>query len=164
MVALPLIILMQFTSFIKNILLIDDDQDDCYLFTDAVKKSFPSISVTIANDFIEGMVSLTTNKPDIIFLDLNMPFKNGLDALTELKSDEAFQNIPVVIFSSSDYARDIKIGYERGAALYFSKPSSFEDLLLALQQILKKDWSKPAAITAQHFVNGVYERFSSETA
>ena len=66
MVALPLIILMQFTSFIKNILLIDDDQDDCYLFTDAVKKSFPSISVTIANDFIEGMASLTTNKPDII--------------------------------------------------------------------------------------------------
>jgi CheY-like chemotaxis protein len=155
---------MQVTTSIKTILLIDDDQDDCYLFTDAIKKSFPSISVAQANNFIEGIAYLTSATPDIIFLDLNMPFKNGLDALSELKSDESFRNIPVVIFSSSNYTRDVKTGYERGAALYFTKPSSFESLLLALQQILSKDWGKPAAITAQYFINGAYEAFSAEIA
>src|SRR5690349_14252762 len=133
---------------IRSILLVDDDQDDYFLFSEALKKTRLSISLCYSSNFLEAVAYLTTELPDIIFLDLNMPFKNGLDALTDLKAEENFRSIPVVIFSSSTYSRDVKVAYERGAALYFTKPSSFEALEAALAQILLKDWQKPALITA----------------
>lgn len=151
------------TTALSTILLIDDDQDDCYLFTDAVKKIFPSVVVVCTNNFLEAIAYLTSEKPQLIFLDLNMPFKNGLDALLEIKTQEDLRSIPIVVFSNSDYPKDIKLAYERGAALYFTKPPSFEDLSIGLQQILSKDWSRPAIITAKQFIDGKYEVFSLET-
>jgi CheY-like chemotaxis protein len=147
-------------STVNNILLVDDDEDDCYLFTFAAKKVIPFCSLTCTNNFLEAVSFLTTATPDIIFLDLNMPFKKGLDCLSELKRNEQFRNIPVVIFSTSDYPKDIKMAYERGAALYFIKPSSFDDLTLALKQILNKDWKRAPVITAQQFIDGQYKAFS----
>lgn len=155
---------MSTTHHISTILLVDDDQDDCYLFTDAIKKMFPGVNLVITNNFIEAIAYLTSDKPDIIFLDLNMPFKNGIESLAELKADSNFKSIPIVVFSNSDYPKDIKLSYEKGAALYFTKPSSFDDLVLGLQQILQKDWSRPAVITAKQFVDGKYEAFSLEAA
>src|SRR5687768_14853107 len=114
------------TTSIKTILLVDDDQDDYFLFGEALKKTGLSVSLSYSSNFLEAIAYLTTQLPDIIFLDLNMPFKNGLDALSDLQAEENFRSIPVVIFSSSTYSRDIKIAYERGAALYFTKPSSFD--------------------------------------
>jgi CheY-like chemotaxis protein len=152
------------TTSLNTILLVDDDQDDCYLFTDAIKKIFPAVNLVCTNNFIEAIAYLTSEKPDIIFLDLNMPFKNGIESLTELKADLNFKSIPVVVFSNSDYPKDIKLSYEKGAALYFTKPSSFDDLMLGLQQILNKDWNRPAVITAKQFVEGKYEAFMLEAA
>ena len=149
---------------IKSILLIDDDQDDYFLFDEALKNSGLNISLFHTSNFLEAVAHLTTRLPGIIFLDLNMPFKNGLDALIDLKADDIFRSVPVVIFSSSTYSRDIKLAYERGAALYFTKPSSFEDLVLALSQILSKDWQKPASVTAQYFLEGSYIPFVLEPA
>lgn len=151
------------TNFtIKSILLVDDDQDDYYLFNEALQKIGLPVSLSHSSNFLEAIAHLTTELPDIIFLDLNMPFKNGLDALTDLKADESFRSIPVVIFSSSTYAREIKLAYERGAALYFTKPTSFDDLMLALHQILAKNWQKPDFITARYFIDGSYTPFTLE--
>lgn len=155
---------MQLTSTsIKSILLVDDDQDDYYLFGEALKKTGFSISLSYSSNFLEAVAYLTTQLPDIIFLDLNMPFKNGLDALIDLKAEGNFRSIPVVIFSSSTYSRDIKIAYERGAALYFTKPSSFDTLAAALEQILLKNWQKPELITAQYFIDSSYIPFQPES-
>jgi CheY-like chemotaxis protein len=150
------------TTSIKSILLVDDDQDDYFLFGEALKKTGLSVSLSYSSNFLEAVAYLTTQLPDIIFLDLNMPFKNGLDALSDLQAEENFRSIPVVIFSSSTYSRDIKIAYERGAALYFTKPSSFDTLAAALEQILLKSWQKPALITAQYFIDGCYIPFQPE--
>lgn len=151
-------------SSVESILLIDDDQDDYYLFDEALKKSGLNVPLSYSSNFIEAVAHLTTQLPGIIFLDLNMPFKSGLDALVDLKSDESFRFIPIVIFSSSSYHRDINLAYERGAALYFTKPSSFENLMLALQQILSKNWEKPALITSRYFIDGSYIPFELEPA
>lgn len=150
------------TASINRILLIDDDEDDCFLFAEALKPSFPDIELDCAPDFLEASNYLINTKPDLIFLDLNMPYKNGLLALAELKSDEVFKQIPVIVFSSSDNPREIKQAYEKGAALYITKPIVFKELLLSLQQVLNKDWAKPAIITARYFVNGHYEAFKTE--
>lgn len=150
-------------SSIHTVLLIDDDHDDCYLFAEAIEKNFPAARLVTANNFLEAIAFLSLEKSDVIFLDLNMPLKNGFDALSELKVNEDFKEIPVIIFSNSDYAKDIKLAYEKGAALYFPKPSLFDNLLLGLKQILSKDWSCPAVITEKQFVNGKYEPFTLET-
>lgn len=147
---------------IKNILLIDDDQDDYFLFGEAIKKTTFSLAITHVPNFIEAMAYLFSRIPDLIFLDLNMPFKKGLDALLELKLNKSLQHIPVVIYSSSGYIRDIKTAYERGAALYFIKPSSFEELILSLTQIINKNWNDPKAITAGYLVDDVYVPFAAE--
>jgi CheY-like chemotaxis protein len=153
---------MSSITSISTILLIDDDQDDCYLFTDAIKNFLPNINLVTVNNFLEAIAYLTSEQPDIIFLDLNMPFKSGIESLAELKADQNFKTIPIVVFSNSDYPKDIKLSYEKGAALYFTKPSSFDDLLVGLQQILNKDWTRPAIITAKQFIEGKYEAFTLE--
>ena len=143
-------------------MLIDDDLDDRYLFTEALKDSFPSIAFDHAPDFLEAGDYLIKNKPEIIFLDLNMPYKNGFAALTELKADEVFKQIPVILFSSSDNPKEIKMAYEKGAALFITKPIVFKELVLILKQVLNKDWSRPAVITAEYFVDGCYRAFKAE--
>ncbi len=149
------------TAF-RRVLLIDDDQDDCYLFTEAIKSTFPAIELACVNNVIDIFPYLQIKSPEIIFLDLNMPFKNGFEFLSELRSHSQFNHIPVVIFSSSNYTKDIKLAYEKGAALYFTKPTSFEELSEAVQLILQMDWQKPAIITAQHYLDGNYQPFSLE--
>lgn len=145
---------------LQKILLIDDDPDDCYLFTDAIKSQFTSIDLSLINNVQLVPDYLQAKLPDLIFLDLNMPFKNGFEFLSDLKSDVRFSHIPVVIFSSSNYSKDIKLAYEQGAALYLVKPVSFEELSQALQQIILLDWKKPAVITAEHYIDGSYQPFS----
>ena len=148
---------------LNRILLIDDDEDDCFLFAEALKSSFPEVLLHCAPEFLEASNYLINTKPDLIFLDLNMPYKNGFVVLSELKNDEVFKQIPIIVFSSSDNPREIKQAYEKGAALYITKPIVFKDLLLALRQVLSKDWGKPAIITANYFVDGHYEAFKTET-
>ena len=150
------------TEQIKKILLVDDDPDDCYLLTEALTQLFSDISLDYVHHFLDAMEYLLTTRPDLIFLDLNMPYKNGFVALTELKADEVFRQIPVIVFSNSDNPRDIKLSYEKGAALYITKPISYKELLQSLQQVIEKDWSRPAAITAKYYINGQYHPFRSE--
>ena len=66
----------------------------------------------------------------------------------------------MVIFSSSNYNKDITAAYEQGAALYLIKPVSFEELSAALQHIIQLNWEKPAVITAAHYIEGSYQPFS----
>jgi CheY-like chemotaxis protein len=152
---------MSTTSNINKILLVDDDPDDCYLFTDAIKQCFPEMEISCVENFLEALSYLTTQTPDLIFMDLNMPFKNGFECLSELKANHAFRSIPVIIFSSSNYIRDIKQAYEKGAALYYTKPVSFEVLRNSLEQILNKNWQKPAIVTAEYFIEGEYQPFKN---
>ena len=143
-----------------KILLIDDDPDDCYLFNDAVSGIEASCELTCVNTFLEALFYLTTQTPSLIFLDLNMPFKNGFECLAELKAGDPFKEIPVIIFSSSSYQKDIQMAYEKGAALYFTKPSCFDVLVEGLRDVLSKNWDEAATITASHFSDSKYTSFS----
>ena len=91
-----------------NILLADDDTDDCLFFKDAVTVFIPAANFTAVHDGDQLMQLLgnTTNKmPDMLFLDLNMPRKNGFECLTEIKQHEKLKTMPVVIFFNIPCAR-----------------------------------------------------------
>src|SRR6218665_2488934 len=80
-----------------KILLADDDQDDRELFGDALQEAgINSELVTVENgqEVIENLKDKETPNPDIVFLDINMPVKNGKETLQEMKSDEELKDIP----------------------------------------------------------------------
>jgi CheY-like chemotaxis protein len=126
----------------QHILVVDDDEDDRMLFEEAVKELPYLVHVTTArdgDDAIKTLLQLST-LPDVIFLDLNMPLKNGLDCLTEIKHHQKIQSIPVIIFSTSSYPSTINQTYDAGAHLYIRKPNRFLDFKKSIQYVLSINW------------------------
>ncbi len=120
-----------------QILLADDDENDRLLFTDAFSELKTKTIVQTVNNGIELMKWLNekdTRFPHLIFLDLNMPIKNGLQCLKEIRSNETLKNISVAIYSTSNNQKDIEETFSNGANVYITKPSDFN----TLKQILEK--------------------------
>ncbi|HEY5825760.1 MAG TPA: response regulator [Cyclobacteriaceae bacterium] len=126
----------------KSIFLADDDTDDRILFQDALREVSKDTRLQMANDGLELMDILEETvppPPDVIFLDLNMPLKNGFECLADIKRTHKLKNIPVVIFSTSSQQDAIGKVYAQGAHYYICKPSSFEKLKMAISEILSRD-------------------------
>lgn len=114
-----------------SILLADDDKDDCLLFGEALEELRLHAKFTAVHDCDQLMHYLTAETvelPTVLFLDLNMPRKNGLVCLEELKCDKNLKQVPVIIYSTS---YDIIIAdrlYQKGAHHYICKPAEFSQL------------------------------------
>ena len=127
----------------KAIFVADDDPDDRLLFEEAMKQVDETAQLTFAKDGEDLMNLLDkVDSPEIIFIDLNMPRKNGLDCLKEIRRTHAYKDIPVIIFSTSFQQDAIKETYEHDASYYIRKPDSFQKLILSIQQLFAMDWSK----------------------
>lgn len=151
---------MQSTIF-KQIWLADDDPDDCELFKDVLHQVLPGASLTILHDGEDLMKALTTsNKPDILFLDINMPCMDGLSCLLEIRAQRHFSRLPIVVFSSSTQPQHPDACYGYGANLYYSKPTSFNELIAGLSHLFKMDWNDPYTITSNHFINNKFVPYS----
>jgi CheY-like chemotaxis protein len=131
---------------IKNIFLADDDADDRMFFEDALKKVTIPTQLTLSNDGLELMSNLETviEPPDVIFLDLNMPRKNGFQCLEEIRNTPKLKDIPIVIFSTTAHDDAINKTYQYGANYYVCKPHSFELLVKAIETVLTLEmWLQP---------------------
>lgn len=121
----------------KTILLVDDDKDDREIFGEALHAIDDSIDFEEAFDGIDAIQKLssaTFRKPDLIFLDLNMPRMNGVQVLQELRQMEECSNVPVVIYSTSSRSEESKQLAELGAREYMIKHESFQALYAELSQ------------------------------
>ena len=128
----------------KSIYLADDDADDCMLFEDALREVCDTTELTMANDGVELLDLMETTvppPPDVIFLDLNMPRKNGFECLEQIRATLKWKDIPVVIFSTSGQEDMIRKVHDQGANYFIRKPGSFPKLKQAIRQILDIDWS-----------------------
>jgi CheY-like chemotaxis protein len=121
------------------ILLADDDEEDRMLACDALAESCQStqiICVTDGEDLMDYLhrrgkyaAPAEAPRPGLILLDLNMPKKDGREALREIKSDPNLRQIPVVVLTTSKAEEDIFHSYDSGASSYISKPVSFGGLV-----------------------------------
>lgn len=145
---------------IKNILLADDDVEECFLFKIIVFKVAPDIQVQTVNDGDQVAEALSTKRPDLLFLDLNMPCKNGIQCLQELKDNANYRSIPVIVYSTSASPLDINQAYGFGASLYIQKPSAYKDLLDTLYQVFNMNWDVPQNITEKYYSDNKYRPFS----
>ena len=112
----------------KRILVIDDDNDDRELFSEALASVDPVIVCDQATDGAEALKRLSTreiDKPDIIFLDINMPVMNGWQFLSKLKSEDQYKNIPVIVYTTSSNQKDKLIADNLGALCFITKPHAF---------------------------------------
>jgi len=127
-----------------SILLADDDEDDRMIFTEIVAQIENDIHLRTVADG-QQLIHLLTGSgvflPDLIFLDLNMPNKNGKECLREIKAHPALQHLPVIIYSTSGAEKDIRDAYRSGASLYIQKPSNMKGLRKTLSDVLSIDWS-----------------------
>lgn len=115
---------------IINILLADDDIDDCDLFRTALLELNVGAEFTVVYDGAELMKLLKeyNTLPCVLFLDQNMPKKNGMACLQEIKEDEKLRTLPVYILSTSFDKDIIQQLYAKGAQHYVRKPNGFSDL------------------------------------
>jgi CheY-like chemotaxis protein len=122
-----------------TILLADDDTDDCMFFKDAVTVFIPPANFSAVHDGDQLMQRLTDETyklPDVLFLDLNMPRKNGFECLAEIKQIKKLKTLPVVIFSTSNVHDQMNILFKTGADVYIRKPRNFDQLVQVIQYAL----------------------------
>ncbi|HTB32522.1 MAG TPA: response regulator [Bacteroidia bacterium] len=122
----------------KTILLVDDDHSERELFKEAVLEVDPDISYLSAEDGTDALTLLTSiadNLPDVIFMDINMPGMNGWTCLIKIKDDERFQNIPVIMYSTSNHQRDVDIAMEYGALCFCVKPENYKTLTYIIKVV-----------------------------
>jgi len=147
---------------IESIILADDDRDDHDFFKTALQEIDPTKKLNIVTDGAKLLALLEHYMPDLIFLDLDMPCKNGLECLKEIRTSSKLQNLPVVVFSSTSRPTNITTAYEMGGNLFFIKPSNYNDLVAAVRAILSMDWSNPNAIKEKYLIESNYAPFSVE--
>lgn len=127
-----------------NLVLADDDEDDRDMLKEVLHEIAPHVTVTPACNGQQLMTFLNNSStvPDIIFLDLNMPLKNGQECLTEIRANKKFKAVPVVIYSTSRSSQHIDDTFLNGANFYFPKPDSYNDLKVIVSRIFALDWKQ----------------------
>ena len=122
------------------ILYIDDDPEDIEIFEEAVKETDSSARCLIAKNGKQAMEILQADLiPDFIFLDINMPVINGKSVLLEIRKDEKFKKIPVVMYSTTMNSNEIEECKNIGADHFLTKHNTFQDLCDQLAHILSSE-------------------------
>lgn len=126
-----------------TILMADDDDDDYLLTQKALKESNLQNSLVRVHDgeelldylYKRGEFSETAVRPGVILLDLNMPRKDGREALEEIKSSPELRSIPIVVFTTSKAEDDIYRTYQLGGNSFITKPVTFEKLVTVMKTL-----------------------------
>ena len=119
-----------------NIFIAEDDNDDFLMLKEALENLLPRFNL---NHSIDGRAFLQSlngeHEPDLVFLDLNIPKKDGIKCLVELRQQKKLDPVPVIIYSTSSDFEDIDKCYKSGCTLYLVKPTSFNHLVTQLRKI-----------------------------
>ena len=131
------------TNEIIRVLLADDDKDDRNDFIEAFESLKISTTVETLKNGVQLMKYLnnpSTKLPHLLFLDLNMPKKSGLDCLLEIKQIERLKHLTIVIYSTSSSEKDIEDTFLHGANIYIKKPAHLTVLKKTLLHVLTLNW------------------------
>ena len=125
-----------------EILLVEDNPGDARLTMEALKEGHVRNRLIHVSDGVEALAYLRgeapyagVRRPDLILLDLNLPRKDGREVLAEIKSDERWKRIPVVVLTTSQSDEDIHRAYDLSANCYITKPVQFEDFMRVIRTV-----------------------------
>lgn len=121
------------------LLLADDDTDDRKFFQDAIEELSLSVNLTLVENGVELMKLLTADTytiPHAIFLDINMPSKNGIECLAEIKANNKLKSIPIIMFTTA-YSDDlVNTLYAGGVKYFIKKPNDFSELKRVIERAI----------------------------
>jgi len=118
-----------------EILLIEDAAADVKLISIALRTSVPDLDLRVARDGDAGMNELTSKRPDLLLLDLNIPKRNGLEVLDEIRADSLLRTLPVIILTNSTSPKDVDAAYRSCCNAYVRKPVGFDKLMEVVESI-----------------------------
>lgn len=125
-----------------HILLVEDNLGDIRLTQEALKDGKIANTLVVVKDGVQALNYLhkrppyaDASTPDLVLLDLNIPKKNGIEVLAEIKSNEKLKNIPVVILTTSSSEQDVLQTFEYHANCYITKPVDFEQFINVIKLI-----------------------------
>ncbi|MBE9202099.1 MULTISPECIES: response regulator [unclassified Nodularia (in: cyanobacteria)] len=125
-----------------EVLLVEDNPGDAQLTRIALEDSKISVNLNVVEDGVEAMAFLRKQgnyadapHPDIVLLDLNLPRKDGREVLAEIKADQSFKRIPVVVLTTSQSEEDILKAYNLSANCFITKPVDFDQFVKIVQSI-----------------------------
>lgn len=123
------------------VLLVEDNPDDVVIVRETFEQSLPPVQLYVVSHG-EQAIKFTRRtdpgapRPSLILLDLNLPLRNGLEVLADLKSDPAFLTVPIVVLTTSRRPEDIQQCYSLHANAYIVKPADFDGFAHVIQQIV----------------------------
>ncbi|MDD4148862.1 MAG: response regulator [Bacteroidales bacterium] len=139
-----------------HVLLADDDDDDRLFFKDAIEEVKVKTVVNMVNDGVELMDYLnnpSTRLPNLLFLDLNMPRKDGMECLIEIRGNHKLKDLSIAIYSTSALETDIEETFVKGANIYIRKPNDFEELKTILEKVININWQyHTSGFNKEHFL------------
>ena len=144
----------------RHILLIEDDKNDMLFFAEAYKQTQIPSKCTWAQSGEQALSQLAYITPDIVFLDLEMPYKNGLECLVELRNNPLLNKLPAMVLSSTMRPANIQTAYEMGANLFLHKSSRYTEYANCLKQVMSMDWDNPELIREQYCTDMVFRAFN----
>jgi CheY-like chemotaxis protein len=145
----------------KHILLADDDRDHAIFFSRILRDIDPKVKLSVVHNGDDLLKFLLENKVDLVFLDLKMPCLNGHECLRQIRKNDKWTDLPVIMYSSSAYMPDIQKSFKDKADFYMVKPFSAEHLRNALASILSVSWEGNSPMKRHYFINN---RFVPYTA
>jgi DNA-binding response OmpR family regulator len=148
---------------ITSILLAEDNLEHCFFFRKALQEIAPDIQFSEVHDGDKLIALLESYLPDLLFLDLSMPCKNGVQCIQEIRENRIYDSLPIVVFTVSSQHNSIQASYGFGANLYMIKPESYELLVSSLKAILSMNWNDAKSITEKHFESNKYMPFQLPT-
>jgi len=118
----------------KTVLIIEDEEDAAELFAEMMRVS--GFRVLKTSTSTPALSLMTSEKPDVVILDIMMPEISGLDILRQMRRNTNLSHIPVIVISAKSMPADIKNGMEAGASTYLTKPVGFLELKEAVNGVL----------------------------
>jgi CheY-like chemotaxis protein len=125
-----------------SILLVEDNAGDVRLTREALREAEVEVDLVAVPDGEEALAFLRlegehagARRPDLVLLDLNLPKRNGLEVLEDIRSDPALRRLPVIMLTTSSAAHDVSACYDRGASSYIVKPLDLDDFTSVVRAI-----------------------------
>lgn len=132
-----------------HILMADDDKDDFFILKEAAEKAGEPLQVSYAANWLELWRFFLKTLPDILFLDINMPVKDGIECLQLLRKERKYDNIPILIYSTSVSQADIDKAYQSGANYFIVKPNTIEDITNIIKRLISMSKEALLAVPAR---------------
>ena len=126
-----------------RVLIADDDEEDHQMLCEAIADAKVEIALNNVNNgekLMEYLSQCNGNAPDLIFLDLSMPKKNGMECLAEIRTDAKFKDTMIAVYSTSSVEKDINNTFYAGANIYITKPNDHLALIKIVEDVLSINW------------------------